>query len=77
VTRSISRQQVFEQWVEGGFNRHGCMVCGGGGYADTRGKVFNSKGEDVGGEFLCFCPEGDELRRKWRAEVRRSYRGKK
>lgn len=41
----------------------GCILCGNSARIDTRGKVFNAKGEDVGGEAFCICPNGRAVKK--------------
>lgn len=69
MSRPISKQQFVDLWWEEfcpdkSVNAPpGCMICGGSGRLDTRGKVFNGRGEDVGGEALCICPNGRAIKR--------------
>ena len=79
MSRPISKQQFLDLWWEEfcpdkSMNATGCMICGGSGHLDTRGKVFNAKGEDVGGEALCICPTGRTRRRHHDAVQRRKAR---
>ena len=69
MSRPITRQQFLDLWWEEfcpdkSVNATGCMICGGSGRLDTRGKVFNAKGEDVGGEALCICPKGRSIKQR-------------
>lgn len=76
MPRPISKNQFLNLWwnefcPDKSMNAVGCMICGGSGHVDTRGKVFTAAGVDCGGEALCICPNGRALKRMDDADARR------
>ena len=65
MSRPISKKQLVDLWWEefSPKGKIGCIICGGSGKIDTRGKVLNGKGEDAGGEAWCICPNGRAFKR--------------
>lgn len=80
MTRPISKKQFTDLWwdefcPDKSLDGVGCMICGGSGLLDTRGKVFSGLGQDVGGEAACICPNGRQLRRHFIAHPAQSGKG--
>lgn len=67
MTRAISQKQFVDLWWEEFCPDKSmtgcCMLCGNKGRIDTRGKVFNARGKDCGGEAWCICPNGRAIKR--------------
>lgn len=68
MPRKISKQQFTDLWWDEfcpnkSISAVGCMICGGSGQLDTRGKVFTRAGVECGGIACCICPNGRALKR--------------
>lgn len=79
MSRPISKKQFLDLWwdefcPDKSISAAGCMICGGSGRLDTRGKVFNAIGQDCGGEAACICPNGRALKRAFDQALRREAR---
>lgn len=72
MVRPISRSQFSDLWFAEFQSATGrCILCGNDGRIDTRGKVWDPRGDPCGGEAFCICPNGRHLKRAYEDAVRK------